>query len=214
MPIYVSVLIVSVALISGAVCWRYLSVVYKVLFAQVCGATIVEIAGYIIGFYNNNVPLFNAYIVFELWVMGIVAILLSKNRIGQYLLVAGLLFCSLVDAYFLWRDGVAKLATYGLLCHCLLFLTAFLILLIRSFTIKNAAYAFRDPDTWLCLAMIIYCGGDVPVLGFFNEMISHHPRIARSVYNINSVLCIVRYSLISVAFFMQRRTYALKPAVA
>lgn len=196
----------GVSILLGIINWKRLDMALKVLVIQLATALITQVTGWVYHiYYTNNTFIYNIYIVLDLWLIGLIALCLIQDRRYRTILVGAQVICTSIIAICIWKMGITVLANWGYLSSSILFTMTYLFLIVRMLFSADATSLTKRPHFWMCVGILIYYGGNVPLFGFFNYMIKNHPLVASKAILINDFLNIIRYSFMGVALFKQRQ---------
>ena len=102
----------------------------------------------------------------------------------------------------LWgHTGTGFLLTEGIVTIALL-LTAVCLAVLWRLAQESRESLVKVPEFWLFMGMLFYFGGMPPLMGVVRHIYDSDPQLARQLYSIIPMLCIVRYLLTAVACHM------------
>jgi hypothetical protein len=194
------------AIITGLYFFRSLTRAYRLTLLLTLVATIVEVVGYYLHaqLRQNNVWLFNYYMIFEVWMLGLASLYLVKNKTVQISFVALLLLDTAVWIHTIATNPITVFASFPMVCGCIALTVIYLVVLLSN-SLFSQNKILNQPIFWLCIANILYFSCDIPVMGLHNFLYKTSPSIANKLSIINTVLDIVRYPLVGVSFLMLGR---------
>ncbi len=202
--------IALVGAITGITRWQFLALAWKIVITEMIAVVCVQTTAIVLmELKHHNVWLLNIFILMDMVLLGISGILLlgkgNIQRLMAYSLAAVFILCLASWAAIGIRTEINTVAflTSGIYL-CLLYM----ILLFRS---SISEHPFRQPALWLCLALIIYFGCNIPFFSLFHFLSTNSERwkkIGFYLYFINTALSLIRYSLVSYSLWLvvrQRR---------
>lgn len=190
----------------GTYYFKQLTLPYKALYFQVVIALLVEAAGAYIGLVlkEHNIWLFNIYLLFDAWLIGIPAILLIhtlKLKKIAWLILTINLFVWFANIY---KSGLAVPANWSFLFCCTSVVIIYFFLLFDS-GIFNKNRLHTQPLFWMALSPILYFACMIPYKGFEKYLFANDMSIARTLFNINIGLGFFRYLFLAVSFYLLGR---------
>ena len=188
--------------IVGVVFFRFLTGPFRLVVAMCFLAFITELVGMLLTeTSHSNAWVYNIHTLFELWLLGGVAVmLLEKYRSKVLVMVIGL---TLFWVYQAISIGVLRFLNYAFIANSFFFFGAFLFVLYKN-SRKSQSF-FQMPDTWLSMAQVIYFTGTIPFWGMFNYLNAHSLPLSRKLYIINNALSVGYYVLIAFSFVLRAR---------
>ena len=191
-----------IAIIVGALYWRYLSRPYRIVLLLVVLALIFETIGYYLGHFKQqqNVWLFNLYMPLEPLLLGVASLEFIKMKKYKPIVYGLLLLNFIVWLLEILHNSIYNFASFSMICGCFL-LTGLYIGVLLNNTIYGKRALVSEPSFWLCLSVILYFGCDIPYMGMFKYWGVHKLALIR-LANINSLLDLIRYPLVAISFFI------------
>jgi len=196
----------------GLYAFRYLSLFYRIVFLQVCLALLCFVAAHAIVAYQqanhlpqNNHWMYNIYIFLEGGMLISASMLFFQERSAKKIILAGLALFVLTFFFQMMRDGIWLFANNALIIEGVIIVLIYLVVLYRA--VQDAAFHWKSsPELWLCLALALYFGCNVPFMGMLHYLYAHYPEATKMLfYVITDVLGSVRYLLFAISFWLVYR---------
>ncbi len=192
-------------IIVGFVFFKSILRPYKFVLCLVIIATICEMYGYYLShIHKPNFWLFNLYMLFEIWFMGIAAIYFVDKKNIKKLFLLLLVISSIIWLSIVISNSISTFANFALVCNSVILAVMYIIVLFKNslFSKKNILI---QPIFWVSISTIIYFSCIIPYMGLHNYLSDNMPAIAGQLMDINDVLDIVRFPLIGISFILLGR---------
>ncbi|MEZ5018487.1 MAG: hypothetical protein R2800_15610 [Flavipsychrobacter sp.] len=162
-----------------------------------------EIAGAYIGLVlsQHNIWFFNSYLLIEIWLVCTPALLLYTSKKLKLLALLLLSSSALVWLLNVYQKGIHVPANLYFLYYCITVLIIYLLLLFNS-GIFNGKKLVAQPVFWIALSALLYFGCMIPYKGFELYLFANDMELARTLFNINIGLGMLRYLFLAVSFFL------------
>lgn len=195
-----------IAIIAGIYFFKFLSIPYRLIFYQVILALFCEsIAKHIAReYHSNNIWIFNWYLLFEMWLNGLAAKFLLRNKTLQKSILYTLGFLTALWILNVGIEGMTVFANWCFIATSIVFVIIYIFVLFDK-TLFAAQSIFLQPSFWLSMSIILFYGCDLPYFGLRNYLIVRYFDIANKLYYVNYVLNFIRYPLIAIAFILYGR---------
>lgn len=194
-----------VALTTGLLFFRYLSLPYRLVMLQVFLGMMAEVAGryIVVRYHAHNIWLFNYYWLVELWVVGLAGILLLSNIALRRAFVGLLLIPTALWIYCIYTGGNDMHPSPAITAIGTALVAIFITVLFHaSFHTQKLA---TQPVFWLCLSVIIFFSGSIPFYSLFNYIYDTDPELLKKLFNITLVLNHIRYPIVAYSFYLLGR---------
>ncbi len=194
------------AILAGLYCWKLLSLPYRLLLIQVVLALIIEITGWAINKYLhiNNLWLFNIYAIIEVWLLGLAcSMFITVRKIEKliWFLLPLITICWIVSVFV---NGFFEFNNW-IVVAIAIFYVVFYIAALFSSSIFGQKKALAQPLFLVAIAIIIYYATIIPLFGLMNHLVKDNLHTANKLFKINAVAAILRYTLVSIAFYLYGR---------
>jgi hypothetical protein len=205
----------GLAFVIGIATFRRLPIAYKFVVVQLGFAMICEVGGYCVGMIGGhaNAWIFNIYMLVEQWVLTIAAMLMVDKGWRRQTMAALLLVGTTVWIADIRTNSIVIFANFSMVT-CSIVLTICYLIVLFAKDIMTSVHILRNPDFWLCVAILVYFSADIPFMGLRNYLFSSYPKVADELVNINRLLVKIRYPMTAVSFLLQARLYNTSPEKA
>ena len=209
---YLSFSLEFICLIAGLVLYRRLTLPWRLVHALVGLAFFVEVSAIFIIKYQsrpNTLWLYNLYILAEILLLAIPALLLIRRKPATILGGTGIVGVLSIWIYQFSQLPLTQLFSYAYIGTSLLLTALYLSVLIHS--ALTPEMELRRSEALLCVAMIVYSGCNIPLFGVFNYLAEKKSSYLLLAPIIN-LLSVVRYACIVAALLVFLK--CSRPAVA
>lgn len=191
------------AILSGVYVWKKLELPYKLLVIQVVLALCTELLGWAIGFllHENNMWVYNIYIIVEVWLLGAVCSLLIRNTTARIAIKILLPTITLFWATSCYLKSIFVFNNWTVIIISIFYLIFFIIVLYDN-SIFNKKKLFTQPIFLVSISIIIYYSTIIPLFGLVNYLVEKDVHMAGRLYFINQGASTFRYTLIAIAFYL------------
>lgn len=216
-------LLMAAASIVALIHFNKLSLPLKLVGVQLTFAIVLEVCATLITKNPSitNYPLFNFYMLAEMLMLGMAAILFQSNKGLRIFFLLCVLSCFafwlqvVYDngnwAYFRFDRKYSKFTTTSFLVNCIFLAFAYLVLLLQLFFSSASEKPFQKPLFWICIAHVVYFGCDIPLFSLLQSLLTQNKTmLIKRLYNINQVLTAVRYGLVIYAMILSAQQYNRK----
>lgn len=164
----------------------------------------VEVIGFLLNLHGTSTAtMYNVFVLVECFVvLRMVALVHARWR---WFAVGGAGVATLAMGIALVANGgnFALLIERGVVSIALL-LTVFCLGVLWQLAQTSTVALHRVPAFWIFMGLLVYFGGMSPLMTMVNHLYHTDPELAKQLYVIMPVLCILRYVLITVACKLER----------
>ena len=169
-----------------------------------CNVTISIVVESIGGFFlvngQNNIPLFNAYHLVNITLLGLISIRILESNFFSKIVYIGLLLHAIIWTYSLVDSGINRFANVAFEFASILLVSIYLFLFLKINLLAEKKLESRSLS-YFVMAVIIFFGCNIPGFGFMNYLTVHYREIGANIFIINNVLSTIYYILISYSFY-------------
>lgn len=185
---------------------------YRLIFLLVIVAFFCEIYGYYLGIVlgTNNWWLFNCYNFVEILCMGGAGVGFARDKRLKALFAAGVVLCSAIGFIEFLKRPLTEPATVTMVCYSTLLTLIYLTILFAN-SLFSSKSVLMQPVFWICLSSIVYFSCSIPFLGLSSYLFKFYPSLASSLLMIITILNVIRYPMIGVAFYLQGQSQRNHP---
>ncbi len=152
-----------------------------------------------------NEWLFNVYIPIEIWFLGGAALIYLNNNAQKSVLSALLIFATIVWLFQIYNNGIEQFAVWTLLTQSLILVLAYTTILFQLLRTQDKdSFIIKKSTFWIAISIIIYYGCNIPFFSFLQHLIEVDKNSAKLLFQINSVLCLIRYPLTGYALYLAK----------
>jgi hypothetical protein len=193
----------------GIFTFKHLNLFYRIILLQIALAVACFFIAHAITSQQalaeqvkNNHAMYNIYILAE-GILVVMACLTQFHDKKMKLFVwLALLLISGCWLYNLVSYGLTHFANVVMVVDGIA-ISAFYMIIIYRVTQKNDFDWTRSHLLWVSLGMIVYFSCNVPYMGLFHYLNSHHPELSLTLFLfITDVLSNIRYLFIGIAFLL------------
>jgi len=180
---------------------------FHALGVLIAGGIAVEAIGFLLNLHGNSTAtMYNVYVLLECFiVLRMVALVHAPWRwfalggAGVATLAMGLaLVANGGNFSLLIERGVVSIA---------LILTVSCLGVLWQLAQTSTVALHRVPAFWIFMGLLVYFGGMSPLITMVNHLYRTDPQLAKQLYLIMPLLCIIRYGLIALACKLERDRY-------
>lgn len=166
-------------------------------------AAINEFVAWAINYYwhLNNVPMFNTYVILELWLIGSACRLYIHNSLIKRLILMGMIALTIYWLLDVIVNGIVLFKNGIFVAISLFYVVCFLTLLISK-SIFSQKKIYLQPLFILAVATILYFAAIIPFFGLMNYLTTNDMSLAIKLFKINIAAAILRYALVAIAFYL------------
>lgn len=161
-------------------------------------ACLIDISGVTLAFMGiDNTQLYNFYWPVEFGLLLTLGWLVQpRGHWLLWLIAMAFLVVWVFDLVRVWPSG--QLATASVIWGALL-LTGFYLAQLWALAETWSADLREAPAVWLCLAVLAYYGPAGPLIGSINYFLAVDMDLARKLYGITQVLCVLKFIIMGIA---------------
>lgn len=194
------------AILIGFAFYKYLGKPYRIVHIQVIAAFAAEVTGRVLmeNRHTSNVWVFNIYFLLEVLLLVSAAYyLINRPSLKKpYLVVLSGLVLAWITMFFF--KGIGVVYSPFFISYSFLLVVLYLYAISANHLFKTKRI-YTQPMFVLCLAMIIYFGGVMPLFGTINVLNRDYPVLAKKLFYINKGLVGLRYALVALTFWLCAR---------
>lgn len=191
-----------VTLLTGLYFYRQLSIPLRLILLQTAVALFCECVGkYFAMRQQNNLWLFNYYMIVDFVLMGTAAMYFFEKRKTKIILAGIMTALTIIWLINIYKTGIYTLANTFFLLDCIFLAVVYFIILFRT-TLFKGVPLLKTPLFWLCGSVVLYYTGIVPYKAIENTLIASSVKLAAKLFMINQVLNIIRYPLVGITFYL------------
>jgi hypothetical protein len=161
-------------------------------------ASLIDVSGVTLAFMDvDNTQLYNFYWPVEFGLLLTLGQLVyPRKRWLVGLIALAFLIVWVMDLVRVWPSG--RLATASVIWGALL-LTGFYLAQLWTLAETWSADLREAPAVWLCLAVLVYYGPAAPLIGSINYFLAVDMDLARKLYGMTQVLCVLKFIFMGIA---------------
>ena len=202
----ISALFVVIPLLIGYSKMRYFKTPEKFWLALVTVSAVIEIiARFHPKNHHSNHYIYNIYTVIEFCLISFFFIkIISQPKLVLIIKIFIILFLG-VTAFDLISNGYESMGNLSTTTESILFIlysSSFFYLLMKNPIHVNV---LAIPAFWLNAAVMLYFSGNLFLFIFSNYLELHSEKVLVELFTVHSILNILSYSLISIAFWKTKR---------
>jgi hypothetical protein len=210
---FIIITITLFSLLSGILNWKFLPPTFRFVLVLIGVAFITEVIGAVTSHFEiYNLILFNAFIIADIWLNGVIISYLLTNKNTKLSFLVLLIINTMIGLWDIINAKNSRFVTTTFIFECVLFLSFYVIILISQLQPSHNSI-FKTPLFWLCMANIVYFACNIPFFSLFNYLLGDKTGIQVFLYQMTHLASFMRYILIGCGFLLCRNyTYALKHA--
>jgi len=200
-----------VAFSIGVYAFRYMNLLYRIFLYQLLAYILIFILANVVRLIlsQNNLPINNQWVYnlsmpIETGLLTWAVYEYFKASKGKIWIWIGYLIFITILVTELSIKGIWILSNHGYIAENILLLVLYLLVLYAHFTKQNGNWQ-RSPELWICLGIVLYCGGVVPYFSLINYLQVSYPKVNSFLYYfIIDGLATLRYLLLALGFWFVR----------
>jgi hypothetical protein len=197
-----------IAVIAGLLTYRHLNKFYRLLLLQVVVSSVIYFIVEKIPD-NFNYPVYNAAMIIEISILLIAFHSYFKNKTMNYVLLFLFFMLLLIDGIQLYIMGIHSFLNFGYVSGGIVIAG---ICTFIFFNNLNSMTSVKESSAiiFVSFGLLVYFACSAPYLCMFYYLDNHAPAWYRKLFSLVNITSNIRYSFLTIGFWLFRRNAILK----